>query len=76
MKAKIKIERKDGMTILSNDRGDQWTCLGNMPELYSLSALVTFTLQRAFEKAKLFSDDFEIEMEVEHKLRNRGKKEK
>lgn len=64
MKTTLKIKNGDGMTVVSNDRGDKWECLGNMPELYSLGALVFFTLQSTFRKCLFWSSRFEIEMTI------------
>lgn len=60
----IKAVRKNGRTTISNDRGDKWSCLGNMPERYSIAALVSFTLCERVGKIACVSDNFEIEMRI------------
>lgn len=60
----IKAVRKNGRTTISNDKGDKWSCLGNMPERYSIAALVTYTLCTRLDKISAISDDFEITMNV------------
>ena len=60
----IKAVRKNGHTTISNDRGDKWSCLGNMPERYSIAALVTYTLCTRLDNVSAISDDFEITMNI------------
>lgn len=65
----IRAERKNGHTIVSNNRGDKWECLGNMPEGYSISALVNFTLIKAIDNMTCCSNRFKVEMiitDLEH----------
>lgn len=65
----IRAERKNGHTIVSNNRGDKWECLGNMPEGYSISALVNFTLIKAIDNMTCYSNSFKVEMiitDLEH----------
>lgn len=62
--AVIKAVRKYGRTTISNDKGDKWQSLGNMPELYSIAALVTYTLCTRLEKISAISDKFEITMNI------------
>lgn len=58
----IRAERKNGHTIVSNNLGHKWECLGNMPEGYSISALVNFTLIRAIDNMTCVSNAFKVEM--------------
>lgn len=58
----IRAERKNGKTIVSNNRGDKWECLGNMPEGYSISALVNFTFIRAIDDMMSCHNRFKVEM--------------
>lgn len=58
----IKAERKNGRTIVSNNRGDKWKCLGNMPEGYSISALVNFTFIKAIDDMYSCHNNFKVEM--------------
>ena len=60
----IKAVRKKGRTTISNDKGDKWSCLGNMPERYAIASLVTFTLCSRLEKMTAISDNFEITMNI------------
>lgn len=60
----IKAVRKNGRTTVSNDKGDKWSCLGNMPERYSIAALVTYTLCSRLGAISDISDNFEITMNV------------
>lgn len=60
----IKAVRKNGRTTISNDKGDKWSCLGNMPERYSIASLVTYTLCARLEKLTAVSDNFEITMNI------------
>lgn len=63
----LKVVRKKGKTILMNDTGSKWESLGNMPERYSLGALIFFSLERAFETTQCISDEFEIELTIKPK---------
>ena len=58
----IRAERKNGKTIVSNNRGDKWECLGNMPEGYSIRALVNFTFIRAIDDMMSCHNRFKVEM--------------
>ena len=60
----IKAVRKNGRTTISNDRGDKWSCLGNMPERYAIASLVTYTLCSRLEAITAISDHFEITMNI------------
>ena len=65
----IRAERKNGRTIVSNNRGNKWECLGNMPEGYSISALVNYTLIKAIDNMTFCSNRFKVEMiitDLEH----------
>lgn len=60
----IKAVRKNGRTTISNDKGDKWSCLGNMPERYAIASLVTYTLCARLEKLTALSEHFEITMNI------------
>lgn len=60
----IKAVRKNGRTTISNDKGDKWSCLGNMPERYAIASLVTYTLCARLGAVSAISDNFEITMNV------------
>lgn len=61
----IKAVRKNGRTTIMNDNGDKWSCLGNMPERYSIASLVTYTLCARLGKLSALSDHFRITMNIE-----------
>lgn len=58
----IRAERKNGHTIVSNNLGHKWECLGNMPEGYSISALVNFTFIKAIDDMTCCHNHFKVEM--------------
>lgn len=60
----IKAVRKNGRTTISNDKGDKWSCLGNMPERYAIASLVTYTLCARLGQLDAISDNFEITMNI------------
>lgn len=60
----IKAVRKNGRTTISNDKGDKWSCLGNMPERYAIASLVTYTLCTRLGTISAISDNFEITMNI------------
>lgn len=60
----IRVKRRNGKTIISNDQGDKWECLGNMPEMYSIAALVSFTLNNRVKWVAAVADCFDITMNI------------
>lgn len=61
----LHVERRNGKTILSNDKGDKWECLGNMPEVYSIAALVSYTLNNRLKWTAAVADHIKISMTIE-----------
>lgn len=57
----LKVERKNGKTFLSNDRGNSWT-IPHVDDETAIGTLVFFTMKHAFEKYSCLADSFEIEM--------------
>lgn len=66
--ATIKVVRKKGKTVISNDKGNKWGCIGNMPERYTIGALIYFTLEKAFEDIQYCNDEFEIELTIKQQV--------
>lgn len=59
--------RKNGKTVIRNDKGNKWECIGNMPERCVIGALVHSTLERAFEETLCGNDEFEIELIIKQR---------
>lgn len=62
--------RTKGKTVIRNDKGNKWECIGNMPERCVIGALVHSTLERAYEETLCGNDEFEIELTIKQQNSN------
>lgn len=63
----LKVERKKGVTYLSNDKGNKWT-VPHVDSDTAIGTLVFFTMKHAFDKCSCLNDSFEIKMTMDIKV--------
>lgn len=61
----IKIEHKDGKTIVSNNKGDVWDFNGRLDDTTAIASIVFFTLQAQFDKMSFWANNYEIRFAME-----------
>ena len=64
-KTTIKVRHQNGNTVVSNDKGSEWSFGGRLDNETAIASIVFFTILRNFDSVKNFSDDFEIELTME-----------
>ena len=64
-KTTIKVRHQNGNTVVSNDKGSEWSFGGRLDNETAIASIVFFTILRNFDSAKNISDDFEIELTME-----------
>ena len=64
-KTTIKVRHQNGNTVVSNDKGSEWSFGGRLDNETAIASIVFFTILRNFDSVKNVSDDFEIELTME-----------